>query len=59
MIQWLTVRVNHRDCSPNKYTVLLKFKTRQSAFACYQKFNGRRFNMTEVSIVKKKKAFQD
>jgi BRCA1-associated protein len=30
--------------------VLLKFKNRQSAFACYQKFNGRRFNMTEPEI---------
>ncbi|KAG2206154.1 hypothetical protein INT47_003803 [Mucor saturninus] len=39
-----------RDYSPNKYTVLLKFKNRQSAFACYQKFNGRRFNMTEPEI---------
>ncbi|KAI8061818.1 uncharacterized protein B0P05DRAFT_590566 [Gilbertella persicaria] len=39
-----------RDYSPNKYTVLLKFKSRQSAFACYQKFNGRRFNMTEPEI---------
>ncbi|CAO0791627.1 unnamed protein product [Mucor circinelloides] len=39
-----------RDFSPNKYTALLKFKDRQSAFACYQKFNGRRFNMTEPEI---------
>ncbi|CAO3636662.1 unnamed protein product [Mucor hiemalis] len=39
-----------RDYSPNKYAVLLKFKNRQSAFACYQKFNGRRFNMTEPEI---------
>ncbi|KAI9272428.1 hypothetical protein EDC94DRAFT_555087 [Helicostylum pulchrum] len=39
-----------RDYSPNKYTVLLKFKNRQSAFACHQKFNGRRFNMTEPEI---------
>lgn len=39
-----------RDYSPNKYAVLLKFKNRQSAFACYHKFNGRRFNMTEPEI---------
>ncbi|KAF1801621.1 hypothetical protein V8B55DRAFT_1472498 [Mucor lusitanicus] len=39
-----------RDFSPNKYTALLKFRDRQSAFACYQKFNGRRFNMTEPEI---------
>ncbi|KAI8379832.1 hypothetical protein EDC96DRAFT_491898 [Choanephora cucurbitarum] len=38
------------DYSPNKYTVLLRFKDRASAFACYQKFNGRRFNMTEPEI---------
>ncbi|KAI8371838.1 hypothetical protein BD560DRAFT_369572 [Blakeslea trispora] len=38
------------DYSPNKYTVLLRFKDRTSAFACYQKFNGRRFNMTEPEI---------
>ncbi|CAO3701678.1 unnamed protein product [Rhizopus stolonifer] len=36
-----------RDFSPNKYMVLLKFKNRRSAFACYEKYNGRRFNMME------------
>ncbi|CEP19761.1 hypothetical protein [Parasitella parasitica] len=39
-----------RDFSLNKYTALLRFKDRQSALACYQKFNGRRFNMTEPEI---------
>ncbi|KAI8642987.1 hypothetical protein BD408DRAFT_431895 [Parasitella parasitica] len=39
-----------RDFSPNKYTALVRFKDRQSALACYQKFNGRRFNMTEPEI---------
>ncbi|KAI9243986.1 hypothetical protein BY458DRAFT_466964 [Sporodiniella umbellata] len=39
-----------RDFSPNKYTVLLKFKDRRSAFACFEKYNGRRFNMMEPEI---------
>ncbi|EIE88227.1 hypothetical protein RO3G_12938 [Rhizopus delemar RA 99-880] len=39
-----------RDFSPNKYMVLLKFKNKRSAFACYQKYNGRRFNMMEPEI---------
>lgn len=39
-----------RDFSPNKYMVLLKFKNRRSAFACYEKYNGRRFNMMEPEI---------
>ncbi|KAG1176747.1 hypothetical protein G6F70_003265 [Rhizopus microsporus] len=39
-----------RDFSPNKYTVLLKFRDRRSAFMCYQKYNGRRFSMSEPEI---------
>lgn len=39
-----------RDFSPNKYTVLLKFRDRRSAFMCYRKYNGRRFSMSEPEI---------
>ncbi|KAI7900546.1 BRCA1-associated protein 2-domain-containing protein [Cokeromyces recurvatus] len=39
-----------KDYSPNKYTVLVKFDSRASAHDFYNKFNGRRFNMTEPEI---------
>ncbi|CEI87965.1 hypothetical protein RMCBS344292_02370 [Rhizopus microsporus] len=39
-----------QDFSPNKYTVLLKFRDRRSAFMCYRKYNGRRFSMSEPEI---------